>query len=75
LLTQSTWRLPLTMQVKRRLVRGEVDAMLSPFPDARFFPEQLDSNADGTLDTSTAGRFRAIPTHIVAGTPYWAAID
>ena len=58
-----------------KLVRGEVDAMLSPFPDARFFPEQLDSNADGTLDTATAGRFRAIPTHIVAGTPYWAAID
>ena len=58
-----------------KLVRGEVDAMLSPFPDARFFPEKIDSNDDGELDTSTAGRFRSIPTHIVAGTPFWAAID
>jgi ABC-type amino acid transport substrate-binding protein len=58
-----------------KLVRGEADAMLSPFPDARFFPARVDSNDDGTLDTTTAGRFRSIPTHIVAGTPFWAAID
>jgi ABC-type amino acid transport substrate-binding protein len=58
-----------------KLVRGEVDAMLSPFPDARFFPARVDSNDDGALDAATAGRFRSIPTHIVAGTPFWAAID
>ena len=58
-----------------KLVRGEVDGMLSPFPHSRFFPARVDSTADGTLDTATAGRFRSIPTHIVAGTPFWAAID
>jgi ABC-type amino acid transport substrate-binding protein len=58
-----------------KLVRGEVDAMLSPFPDSRFFPARLDSNDDGALDTASDGRFRSIPTYIVAGTPFWAAID
>jgi len=58
-----------------KLVRGEVDAMLSPFPHSRFFPARVDSNDDGTLDTPTKGLFRSIPTHIVAGTPFWAAID
>ena len=58
-----------------KLVRGEVDAMLSPFPDARFFPPRVDSNDDGDLDTETAGLFRSIPTHIVAGTPFWAALE
>jgi hypothetical protein len=58
-----------------KLVRGEVDAMLSPFPDQRFFPPEVDSNGDGNLDTPTAGRFRSIPTHIVAGTPFWAAVE
>lgn len=58
-----------------KLLRGEVDAMLSPFPDARFFPPEVDVDGDGELDTPTAGRFRSIPTHIVAGTPLWAAIE
>jgi len=58
-----------------KLVGGEVDAMLSPFPHSRFFPARVDSDDDGKLDTDTAGRFRSIPTHIVAGTPFWAAIE
>ena len=58
-----------------KLVRGEVDAMLSPFPDDRFFPPEVDADGDGQFDTSTAGRFRSIPTYIVAGTPFWAAIE
>ncbi len=37
-----------------KLVRGEVDGMLSPFPHSRFFPARVDSTADGTLDTATA---------------------
>jgi hypothetical protein len=56
-------------------VNGEVDAMMSPFPHERFFPEKIDTTGDGKKDTATAGLFRPIDTNIVAGTPLWVAID
>jgi hypothetical protein len=59
----------------RKLVNGEVDAMMSPFPHERFFPEAIDTDGDGEADTKTAGLFRPIDTNIVAGTPLWVALD
>lgn len=59
----------------RKLVNGDVDAMMSPFPNERFFPEKIDTNGDGKKDTATAGLFRPIDTNIVAGTPLWIALD
>jgi hypothetical protein len=59
----------------RKLVNGEVDAMMSPFPHERFFPAKIDADGDGEADTQTAGLFRPIDTNIVAGTPLWVALD
>jgi hypothetical protein len=59
----------------RKLANGDVDAMMSPFPDERFFPARIDVDGDGKADTATAGLFRSIDTHIVAGTPFWVALD
>ena len=58
-----------------RLLRGEIDAMMSPFPTEDFFPEMMDTTGDGEPDTSTRGVLRAIDTNIVAGTPLWIAMD
>lgn len=59
----------------RQLANGQVDAMMSPFPDERFFPARIDMDGDGKAETATAGLFRPIDTNIVAGTPFWVALD
>jgi ABC-type amino acid transport substrate-binding protein len=59
----------------RKLINDEADAMMSPFPHERFFPERVDTTGDGKPDTATAGLFRSIDTNIVAGTPLWVALD
>ena len=59
----------------RRLVKGEVNAMMSPFPNERFFPARIDVDEDGKPDTDIMGLLRPIDTHIVAGTPFWVALD
>jgi hypothetical protein len=58
-----------------KLINGEVDAMMSPFPDSRYFPSAIDTNGDGKADTEIAGLLRSIDTNIVAGTPLWIALD
>ena len=58
-----------------RLLNGEIDAMVSPFPHERYFPARVDTSGDGKLDTATAGVLRSIDTNIVAGTPLWVALD
>jgi hypothetical protein len=58
-----------------KLATGKVDAMMSPFPNERFFPDKIDTTGDGKKDTATAGLFRPIDTNIVAGTPLWIALD
>jgi ABC-type amino acid transport substrate-binding protein len=59
----------------RRLINGDIDAMVSPFTHEKFFPEKVDTNGDGERDTATAGLFRSINTNIVAGTPIWVPMD
>jgi hypothetical protein len=58
-----------------RLLNGEIDAMVSPFTHERFFPARVDTNGDGKPDTAIAGALRSIDTNIVAGTPFWVALD
>jgi len=58
-----------------RVITGESDAMVNPFPVDRFFPERVDTTGDGQPDTSTVGLFRPIDTNLVAGTPLWVQID
>jgi hypothetical protein len=58
-----------------RLLRGEIDGMMSPFTNDSFFPEKIDTTGDGKPDTATAGVLRPIDTNIVAGTPLWVAVD
>lgn len=58
-----------------KLLRGDIDAMVSPFPHERFFPAKVDTTGDGEPDTETAGALRSIDTNIVAGTPLWIALD
>ncbi len=59
----------------KKLVNGEVDAMMSPFPHERYFPARIDADGDGKAETATAGLFRAIHTNIIAGTASWVALD
>ncbi len=58
-----------------QVITGKADAMVSPFPVDRYFPERVDTTGDGESDTSTVGLFRSIDTNIVAGTPLWVAMD
>lgn len=58
-----------------KLVNGKAAAMINPLPDEKYFPALIDVDGDGKKETATAGRFRAIDTMIVAGTPLWVAID
>ena len=58
-----------------RLLAGEIDAMVSPFTDERFFPATVDTDGDGKPDAEIAGALRSIDTNIVAGTPLWVALD
>ncbi len=58
-----------------KLLRGDVDAMVSPFPHERFFPAAVDTTGDGRPDTPTTGVLRSIDTNIVAGTPLWVALN
>ena len=58
-----------------QLINGEVDAMVSPFPVDRYFPEMVDTTGDGERNASTVGLLRPIDTNFVAGTPLWIAID
>lgn len=58
-----------------KLVNGKAAAMINPLPNEKYFPQMIDVDGDGKAETPTAGRFRAIDTMIVAGTPLWVAID
>ncbi|MFC1591818.1 hypothetical protein ACFL43_04785 [Thermodesulfobacteriota bacterium] len=57
------------------VLNGKADAMMSPFPDEKFFPASIDTNGDRTPDTSPQPLLRSIDTNLVAGTPYWVAFD
>jgi ABC-type amino acid transport substrate-binding protein len=58
-----------------QVVSGKVDAMISPFPDKKFFPALIDTDKDRKPDTDLRPLIRSIDTHLVAGTPYWVALD
>jgi ABC-type amino acid transport substrate-binding protein len=58
-----------------QVISGKVDAMISPFPDKKFFPALIDTDKDRKPDTDLRPLIRAIDTHLVAGTPYWVALD
>jgi ABC-type amino acid transport substrate-binding protein len=58
-----------------QVISGKADAMMSPFPDKKFFPDLIDTNGDRKPETAPKPLIRAIDTHLVAGTPYWVALD
>ena len=49
--------------------------MMSPLPDKKFFPDSIDTDGDRKHDTDPKPLIRAIDTNLVAGTPYWVALD
>ncbi|MCP4715753.1 MAG: hypothetical protein GY868_11605 [Deltaproteobacteria bacterium] len=57
------------------VINGKADAMMSPFPDEKFFPASIDTNGDRAPDTNPRPLIRSIDTGLVAGTPYWAALN
>ena len=57
------------------VISGKVDAMMSPFPDEKFFPPAIDTNGDRAPDMDPRPLIRSIDTNLVAGTPYWVALD
>ena len=58
-----------------KVITGKADAMMSPFPDKKFFPDLIDTNGDRKPETNPKPLIRAIDTNLVAGTPYWVAFD
>jgi len=58
-----------------QVISGKADAMISPFPDKKFFPALVDINGDRKPDKDLRPLIRSIDTHLVAGTPYWVALD
>lgn len=58
-----------------QVLRGEADAMMSPFPNEKFFPDSIDTDGDRKPDTDPKPFVRSIETNLVAGTPYWVALD
>ncbi len=58
-----------------QVLSGKADAMMSPFPDVKFFPSSIDTNGDRKPDTDPKPLIRSIDTNLVAGTPYWVALD
>jgi ABC-type amino acid transport substrate-binding protein len=58
-----------------QVLSGKADAMMSPFPDKKFFPSSIDTNGDRKPDTNPKPLIRSIDTNLVAGTPYWVALD
>jgi len=57
------------------VVSGKADAMMSPFPDEKFFPASIDTDGDRAPDTDPRPLIRSIDTNLVTGTPYWVALD
>ena len=57
------------------VISGKADAMMSPFPDEKFFPASIDTNGDRAPDTDPRPLIRSIDTNLVTGTPYWVALD
>lgn len=57
------------------VISGKADAMMSPFPDEKFFPASIDTDGDRTPDTDPRPLIRSIDTNLVTGTPYWVALD
>ena len=57
------------------VINGKADAMMSPFPDEKFFPASIDTNGDRAPDTDPRPLIRSIDTNLVTGTPYWVALD
>ena len=57
------------------VINGKADAMMSPFPDEKYFPALIDTNGDRIPDTDPHPLIRSIDTNLVAGTPYWVALD
>jgi hypothetical protein len=57
------------------VINGKADAMMSPFPDEKYFPTLIDTNGDRSPDTNPQPLIRSIDTNLVAGTPYWVALD
>ena len=55
------------------VINGKADAMMSPFPDEKFFPASIDTNGDKIPDTNPHPLIRSIDTNLVTGTPYWVA--
>ena len=49
--------------------------MMSPFPNEKFFPDSIDTDGDRKPDTDPKPFVRSIETNLVAGTPYWVALD
>jgi len=58
-----------------QVLSGKADAMMSPFPDEKFFPDLIDTDGDRKPDTDPKPLIRAIDTNLVVGTPYWVALD
>jgi ABC-type amino acid transport substrate-binding protein len=57
-----------------QVINGKADAMMSPFPNEKYFPASIDTNGDRTPETNPRPLVRAIETNLVAGTPYWVAL-
>lgn len=57
------------------VINGKADAIMSPFPDEKYFPALIDTNGDRIPDTNPHPLIRSIDTNLVAGTPYWVALD
>ena len=56
------------------VIGGRADAMMSPFPDEKFFPLSIDTDGDKVPDTKPQPLIRSIDTNLVTGTPYWVAL-
>ena len=57
------------------VIGGKADAMMSPFPDEKFFPASIDTDGDKVPDTEPHPLIRSIDTNLVTGTPYWIALE
>lgn len=57
------------------VINGKADAMISPFADENLFPALIDINGDRKPDIDPRPLIRPIDTNIVAGTPFWVALD
>jgi ABC-type amino acid transport substrate-binding protein len=58
-----------------QVLNGKADAMISPLPDEKNFPALIDTDGDRKPDKDPRPLIRPIDTNLVAGTPFWVAID